>query len=89
MWAVLWGGWKMGKKTICHPDLEFAWATSRTESWDKLNIYHNAGAIDAINGLFFKSDYIHKLPYGETLNINKEFASSKYWELIQQTKTVL
>jgi hypothetical protein len=29
------------------------------------------------------------LPYGETININKEFASSKYWELIQQTKTVL
>jgi hypothetical protein len=89
MWAVLWEGWKMGKKTICHPDLEFAWATSRIESWDKLNIYHNAGAIDAISGLFFKSNYINKLPYGETININKEFASSKYWELIQQTKTVL
>lgn len=91
MWAVLWGGWKMGKTTICHKDFNFSWATSHINSWDDLNIYHNAGVVDSSNGLFCKSDYMNQLPYDEELNITDKFANYKYWKLIQKTakKSVL
>ena len=86
MWAVLWRGWKMGKKTICHPDLEFAWATSTEDEWDKLNIFHNAGVTDAANGLFYKALYMNELPYNKDLKINEGTASKKYYEIIQKVE---
>jgi hypothetical protein len=91
MWAVLWGGWKMGKETICHPDLEFSWATSTEADWNRLNIYHNAGVTGAEQGLFYKANYMNRLPYNENLNIKEGTASKKYWEIIQETakKSVL
>ena len=91
MWAVLWNGWKMGKQTVCHPALEFAWATSTEADWNRLNIFHNAGVTDATSGLFYKALYIDMLPYSETLDIKEGTASKKYWEIIQETakKTVL
>jgi hypothetical protein len=91
MWAVLWGGWKMGKETICHPDLEFSWATSTLADWEKLNIYHNAGCTSNGEGLFYKADYMNKLPYNEVLDIREGTASKKYWEIIQEVakKSVL
>lgn len=91
MWAVLWGGWKMGKETICHADLEFAWATSTLADWEKLNIYHNAGCTGSGQGLFYKADYMNKLPYNEVLDIKERTASKKYWEIIQEVakKSVL
>jgi hypothetical protein len=91
MWCVLWNGWKMAKETICHPALEFAWATSAETDWDRLNIFHNAGVTDATSGLFYKALYINTLPYSETLDIKDGTASKKYWEIIQETakKSVL
>jgi hypothetical protein len=91
MWCVLWNGWKMGKETICHQALEFAWATSTEADWDRLNIFHNAGVTDATSGLFYKALYINTLPYSETLDIKEGTASRKYWEIIQETakKSVL
>jgi hypothetical protein len=91
MWAVLWNGWKMGKETICHPDLEFAWATSSESDWNRLNIFHNAGVTDASSGLFYKALYINMLPYSENLNIKEGTASKKYWDIIQSVakKSVL
>jgi hypothetical protein len=91
MWCVLWNGWKMGKETICHPSLEFAWATSTEADWDRLNIFHNAGVTDTASGLFYKALYINTLPYSETLDIKEGTASKKYWEIIQETakKSVL
>jgi len=85
MWCVLWNGWKMGKETICHPSLEFAWATSTEADWDRLNIFHNAGVTDTASGLFYKALYINTLPYSETLDIKEGTASKKYWEIIQET----
>lgn len=91
MWAVLWNGWKLGKETICHPDLEFAWATSTEDDWNRLNIFHNAGVTGTEGGLFYKALYINSLPYNEPLEIKEGTASKKYWEIIQKTakKTVL
>lgn len=85
MWAVLWSGWKLGKPTVCHPDFEFAWATSTEADWDKLNIYHNAGVVSGSDGLFYKGEWMAKVPYNRELVIRDNTASKKYWELIQGT----
>jgi hypothetical protein len=91
MWNVLWEGWKMGKETICHPDLEFSWGTSTESDFDKLKIFHNAGVVSAGQGLFYKAEYMNKLPYNEVLDIREGTASKKYWEIIQEVakKSVL
>jgi hypothetical protein len=91
MWAVLWNGWKMGKETVCHPDLEFAWGTSTEEDYNKLNILHNAGVVTSADGLFYKAEYMNKLPFNEPLKIKEGTASRKYWDIIQSVakKSVL
>ena len=85
MWAVLWNGWKRGKETICHADLEFAWATSTEEEWNKLNIFHNAGVTSANQGLFYKALFIEELPFNKPIKVNDGTASKKYWDIIERT----
>ncbi len=66
MWSVLWNLWKRGKKTECPPEMDFAWATDKIEKWDKVQLFHDAGAgLDPLideNGkahdLFFKKGKI-------------------------------
>ena len=91
MWAVLWNGWKLGYESVCHSDLEFAWATSTEADWDRLNIFHNAGCTDAAGGLFYKALYMNELPYNKNLEIKDGTASKKYYEIIQklEKKSVL
>jgi hypothetical protein len=91
MWAVLWGGWRLGYKTNCHSNFDFSWGTSGIDDYHKMNIMHNAGVLNGNTGLFFKGDYINKLPYNKNLEINKTSASSFYWEQISKTakKSVL
>jgi hypothetical protein len=86
MFCVLWHGWKMGKETICHPDLEFSWATSSEQEWDRLSIFHNAGCTGAEQGLFYKALYINELPYNKNLEIKEGTASKKYYEIIQEVE---
>lgn len=91
MWAVLWNGWKYGKKTICHSHLEFSWATSPKYHLDMYNIFHNAGVTNNTGGLFYKSDYTTEYPYNKDLNIDENTCSYFYWQEIQKTaqKSVL
>jgi len=91
MWALLWNGWKRGKETVCHPDLQFSWGTSTEADWNKFNIFHNAGVTTDKNSLFYKCNYMNKLPYKENLGIKANTASSMYWKIIQETgqKTIL
>lgn len=91
MWAVLWGGWKLGKETVCDPDLEFSWGTSTEDDWNRLKIFHNAGVVSGNDGLFYKANYINRVPYKDELEIRGGTASKKYWEEIKQTsqKSVL
>jgi hypothetical protein len=84
MWAVLWNGWKMGKETVCHLDLEFAWGTSSESDYDRLNILHNAGVTTSVDGLFYKAEFMNRLPYNLDLKIKEGTASKKYYEIIQQ-----
>lgn len=86
MWAVLWNGWKMGRQTICHPDLEFSWGTSSEDDWHKFNIFHNAGVTEpnSKGGLFYKGEYIQRSPFKDDLVIRENTASKKYWEIIKK-----
>ena len=85
MWAVLWGGWRRGAKTNCHPNFEFSWGTSTKDDYHKLNIMHNAGVTSSGHGLFYKAQYMNSLPYDAELTINDNTASKKYWEWIEKT----
>ena len=92
MWALLWEAWNRGKRTVCHEDLTFSWATSVVEEWDKYPIFHNAGVTStSSNSLFYKSAFMSEFPYFSSQEVNPRFASSRYWELIERTaeKTVL
>jgi len=84
MWAVLWGAWRLGNQTICHPDYEFSWATSSEEDYQRMNIMHNAGVTSPNDGLFYKASYISKVPYGDKLEITENTASWYYWNEIQK-----
>ncbi len=91
MWAVLWNAWKMGYQTICHKNLEFSWGTSPEDLWNVCNIFHNAGVVNSTSGLFYKSEFMNKLPYGVELDIKEGTTSYHYWQLIQKVgkKSVL
>jgi hypothetical protein len=91
MWAVLWGGWRLGYETVCHPNFDFSWATSGIDDYYKMNIMHNAGVTNSTSGMFYKADYINKLPYNENIIIDKNYASYYYWKEICRTskKSVL
>ena len=91
MWAVLWNGWKLGNKTICHKNLAFSWGTSQEKDWNEMNIMHNAGVTNSTSGLFYKAAYMNELPYNKNLDIKPNTASWYYWNEIQETakKSVL
>jgi hypothetical protein len=86
MWSVLWGAWRLGYKTNCHTNFDFSWGTSGESDYFKMNIMHNAGVTDSKSGLFYKAEYMNKLPYTEPLQINEGTASWHYWNWIQETK---
>jgi hypothetical protein len=88
MWAVLWKGWLMGKNTITHPNFNFSWATSSEADYHKMNIMHNAGVTTSKGGLFYKAEYMNKLPYNLNLSIKEGTASKKYYEEIQRTEKI-
>jgi len=85
MWSVLWGGWKMGKKTICHSNFDFSWGTHNEDDWNKFNIFHNAGVLNTMDDLFYKGMWMNELPYGKELKIKEKTASLKYWEWVTKT----
>jgi hypothetical protein len=85
MWAVLWNGWKMGYETVCHSNFEFSWGTSDINTYNKCNIFHNAGVTDGNSGYFYKAQWMNELPYGKQLTITDNTASNEYWKWIQRT----
>ena len=91
MWAVLWNAWKLKIETVPHNNLQFSWATAPKADWDSYNIFHNAGVTTSADGLFFKSQFMNKLPYNVDLTIKEDSTSRQYWDMIQRTakKSVL
>jgi hypothetical protein len=55
MWVILWLYWKKGFRTLIHKELDFSWATSSSDDYKRLNIFHLAGVTDNI-----ASDKFHK-----------------------------
>jgi hypothetical protein len=88
MWAVLWGAWRLGYKTNCHPNYEFSWATSNEEEYQRMNIMHNAGVASANEGLFYKASYMNEYPYNKNLTIREGTSSKKYYEWVQKTEKI-
>ena len=91
MWAVLWNAWKLGHNTISDNRFDFSWATGNLEEYQRCNIMHNAGVTAVNTDLFYKSNYINKLPYNDILDIRDTSGSSMYWKEVQKTakKSVL
>jgi hypothetical protein len=85
MWSFLWNAWYFGHETIVDERLDFGWVTNPYSDVEKYSILHNAGVVDNSKGLFYKGDYISKLPYGVDLEIDESKASSFYWEEIKKT----
>jgi len=86
MWAILWNGWKLGRRTECHRDFSFCWAPRGKVSFDSHNIFHNAGIqYDMRNEYFYKYNYINKLPYFDNLEIRTDTASYEYWQEVKRT----
>jgi hypothetical protein len=83
MWSVLWNGWKRGHQTVCHPNMEFSWATSSIEDYKRYNIFHNAGITTNTTRQFYKADYMERFPYNLNLDIAPDTATRAYYEHIQ------
>ncbi len=88
MWAVLWGAWRLGYKTNCHPNYEFSWATSSEGDYDRMNIMHNAGIGSANDGQFYKAAYMNSFPYNLNLKIREHTTSKKYYEWVQKVEKI-
>lgn len=93
MWSILWNLWKLGYKTECPPEMDFAWATDLIHKWDQVQIYHDAGAstrpVREGHRLFHKRDpqYINNLltPFQEDLSyVSPEYCSKNYVREIEE-----
>lgn len=86
MWALLWNGWKIGRKTECHQDLSFCWAPRTNNDFESHKIFHNAGIQNFMqNQYFYKYKYLNELPYSDELTIDTDTASYRYWQEIKET----
>ena len=85
MWSLLWNAWYFGHETIIDKKLNFGWVTSDISDIDKYSILHNAGVTDNTQNLFYKGDFIDKLPYGANLDVSEKRASNYYWKQICKT----
>jgi hypothetical protein len=85
MWSLLWNAWYFGHETIVDDRIGFGWVTNLYSDVDKYGILHNAGVLNGNDGLFYKGNYIDKLPYNENLEIDEKRATFFYWKEIQET----
>lgn len=98
MWSVLYNLWKRNQKTECPPEMDFAWATDNIDKWDKVNIYHDAGASptsikykETFHSLFYKRDHAYinniRTPFEDDFShISKEYCSYMYVQELKAAK---
>ena len=84
MWSELWTGWKYGNEIKVVKEFDFCWATDNIDKWSTVSFFHNAGVVDSSSGLFYKGDYITKLPYNTELELDDTKCSYLYYELIKK-----
>ena len=83
MWALLWGLWREGKKTVIDPRLEFSWCNWSKDDFHRMNIFHNAGVVNDSEGYFYKINYRKRYP-DLNLQIKPDSASLEYYNLIKK-----
>lgn len=88
MWSLLWNAWKNGHETKVDSKLDFGWSTHGIDSIEKYWILHNAGVGPEQKDLFYKANYMNKLPYNEDLQIRENSASMYYWQQVQESAKV-
>jgi len=85
MWAVFWGALYYKHKVKISDKLDFSWATDVIDTYNKKNLFHNAGVFNQKH-LFNKTHY-QKSPFNSDFShVSKEFCSYKYVEEIEETK---
>jgi len=85
MWSLLWNAWLDGHETIVDDRMGFGWVTNPYSDVEKYSILHNSGVLHTNTDLFYKGNYMNKLPYFENVNVNTERASIYYWNEICET----
>lgn len=95
MWSILFNLWKKGIKTECPKEMDFCWATDPIEKWDKVQIYHDAGAstrpVKEGHMLFHKRDldYVNNqaTPFEKDLSfVSPEYCSKNYVNEIMEAR---
>jgi hypothetical protein len=88
MWSFLWNGWLAGHPSCVDSRLDFGWCTGPISEVSKYWILHNAGVTESGKGLFYKGDYMNRLPYLDLLSIDETKASSYYWKEVQSVAEI-
>jgi len=89
MWAELWNAWYFGKHVEVIKEFDFCWATCPISRWDDVYFFHNAGVQNNKQDMFYKADYMHKLPFGTDLKLSDKRCSYNYYQLIKEMKSCL
>jgi hypothetical protein len=84
MWSLLYNAWFFGHQTKVVKELDFGWSTSDISDSVKYKILHNAGVPDSHSGMFYKGNYIDKLPYNLNLDLDKNRSSYYYYNEVQK-----
>lgn len=64
MWVIWWNALLSGKDFKIHPALDFCWATSPVEEWERCTMLHYTGGVDRGDKRYFrKSDYSFYPPF--------------------------
>lgn len=92
MWSVLFNLWRKGYKTECPKEMDFCWATDKIEKWDKVQIYHDAGATSRNHDnaiLFHKREAVYvnnfRTPFEDDLSdVDSNYCSKNYVKEIEE-----
>ena len=89
MWAELWTGWKLGHQVVVPPEFDFCWATCPSSRWEEVYFFHNAGVPSSNQGMFYKAQYMDKLPFNEKLELSDSRCSYMYYNIIESVDSCL
>ncbi len=79
MWSLLWNIIIFNKTPVIDKQLDFCFATDRYSKVKEVMIYHNAGALENNNGIFYKGNFINREPYFEDFNLYNPSYSSYFY----------
>lgn len=85
MWAVLWNAWYFGHETKIIKRMDFAWATDPIKKWERVSIFHNAGAVIKNGEYFLKTDY-QISPFNQKIKCGDKYCSINYVKEIKETE---